>query len=403
MTGVSRHPIVAAPPGGARRRRAGGGSPGSGRDQREEEGLAAELPAELEAPRLPRSKIRRAALIFVLGSIVILAVTLFLTTDEQTWEGVASFGGWLVGLLLVAEFVRMALEALSLLVLVNGTQDEKITAVEALELTVEGYFIGQLIPVSAAGVPYQGFLLTRKGVRAGWATAVVLVKGFVPGVFFFFVLVATAILAALGWEGSERTAAFLKIVGPLSALPLVFIVTMLVIMLRHPALFDRLIDRVAAFLGRRLRGKAARRVEETRVIMEEESHVFREALTTLGRHRRWVLFWGILLTVLAYIAEFMVAMVILWGFGYRDSMVAPLILQCLLKPIITATPTPGSLAFGEGGYIGFFAAFLPSRFVGVSLVLWRIVLYFAPMFVGGVLVVKRIGRRGFDAKTPQSA
>ena len=330
-------------------------------------------------------------------------MTLFLTTDEQTWEGVASFGGWLVGLLLVAEFVRMALEALSLLVLVNGTQDEKITAVEALELTVEGYFIGQLIPVSAAGVPYQGFLLTRKGVRAGWATAVVLVKGFVPGVFFFFVLVATAILAALGWEGSERTAAFLKIVGPLSALPLVFIVTMLVIMLRHPALFDRLIDRVAAFLGRRLRGKAARRVEETRVIMEEESHVFREALTTLGRHRRWVLFWGILLTVLAYIAEFMVAMVILWGFGYRDSMVAPLILQCLLKPIITATPTPGSLAFGEGGYIGFFAAFLPSRFVGVSLVLWRIVLYFAPMFVGGVLVVKRIGRRGFDAKTPQSA
>lgn len=311
-----------------------------------------------------------------------------------------AFGGWLVVLLLVAEVLRMSLEALGLLVLVNGTQDEKISPIEAIELTVEGYFIGQLVPISAAGVPYQGFLLTRKGVRAGWATAVVLVKGFVPGVFFFVVLVTTVTIAALGWEVPESTATFLKIVGPLSALPLGFIVTMLVVMLRYPRHFDRMVDGVAAFLGRRLRGRAARKVEESRLLMEEESHVFREALTTLGRHKRWVLLGGALLVVLAYMAEFMVAMVILWGFGYRGSMVAPLVLQCLLKPVITATPTPGSLAFGEGGYIGFFAAFLPAHFVGISLVLWRLILYFVPMFIGGVLVVKRIGRRGFEARCP---
>jgi uncharacterized protein (TIRG00374 family) len=107
--------------------------------------------------------------------------------------------------------------------------------------------------------------------------------------------------------------------------------------------------------------------------------------------------------VLAYVAEFMVAVVILWGFGYRGSMVGPLVLQCLLKPVIVATPTPGSLALGEGGYIGFFAAFLPAHFIGVSLVLWRVALYFAPMSVGGVLVARRIKRRGFDPKDPQSA
>ncbi len=103
-----------------------------------------------------------------------MAVTVVVTTDEATWDGMRSFGVWLLALLFVAEFFRMVLESLALLVLVNGTQDEKITAVEAFELTIEGYFVGQLIPISAAGVPYQGFLLTRKGVRAGWATAVVL-------------------------------------------------------------------------------------------------------------------------------------------------------------------------------------------------------------------------------------
>jgi uncharacterized membrane protein YbhN (UPF0104 family) len=295
-----------------------------------------------------------------------MAVTVIVTTDDETWHGVLSFGAGLVVLLFVAESLRMVLESLGLLVLVNGIQDEKITAIEALELTIEGHFIGQLMPISAAGVPYQGFLLIRKGVRAGLATAIVLVKGFVPGVFFFFVLVGATTLTALGWEGSEGTVTFLKIVGPLSAVPLV------------------------------------RKIEESRVMMESESHVFREALTTLGRHKRWVLFWGVLLVVLAYIAEFMVAIVILRGFGYRGSMIGPLVLQCLLKPVITATPTPGSLAFGEGGYIGFFAAFLPARFVGVSLVLWRLALYFVPMSVGGVLVAKRIGRKGFTGKTPQS-
>jgi uncharacterized protein (TIRG00374 family) len=332
-----------------------------------------------------------------------MAVTVAVTTGDETWSGVVAFGPVLVLLLFVAEFVRMALEALALLVLVNGTQDSKITAIEALELTVEGYFVGQLIPISAAGVPYQGFLLTRKGVRAGWATAIVLVKSFVPGVFFFFVLVGATVLTALGWHGSQGMERFLRVVGPLSALPLVVIVSALVLMLRFPTRFDRMVDRVAAFLGRRLKGNAARRVEESRQRMEEESHVFREALRTLGRHRRWVLLLGILLVVLAYIAEFTVALIILRGFGYEGSLIGPLVLQCLLKPIISATPTPGSLAFGEGGYIGFFAAFLPAHFVGVALVLWRIALYFAPMFAGGVLVAKRIGRRGFEAKASQSA
>ena len=360
------------------------------------------MSTELAAPSLDRSKLRRAALIFVVGSIAIMAVTVIVTTDDETWQGVLSFGIWLVALLFVAEFLRMALESLALRVLVNGTQDEKITAIEAFELTIEGYFVGQLMPISGAGVPYQGFLLTRKGVRPGWATAVVLVKGFVPGVFFFLVLVGATMSTALGWEGSEGTATLLKVVGPLSALPLIFVVATLVIMLRYPKRFDRMIGGVAAFLGGRLRGKAARKIGESRILMEEESHVFREALTTLGRHKRGVLLRAILLVVLAYIAEFMVAIVILRGFGYRDSVIGPLVLQCLLKPVITATPTPGSLAFGEGGYIAFFAVFLPARFVGVSLVLWRLALYFAPMFVGGVLVARRIGRRGFNAKTPQS-
>ena len=331
-----------------------------------------------------------------------MAVTVIVTTDDETWHGVLSFGVWLVALIPVAESMRMVLESLALRVLINGIQDKKVTAMEALGLTIEGYFVGQLMPFSAAGVPYQGFLLTRKGVRAGLATAIVLVKGFVPGVFFFLVLVGAATSTALGWEGSEGTATFLKIVGPLSALPLVLAVTILVIMLRYPRRFNRMVDGVAAFLAGRLRGKAALKIERSRVLMEEESHVFREALTTLGRHKRWVLFWGILLVVLAYIAEFMVAIVILWGFGYRGSMVEPLVLQCLLKPVIVAMPTPGSLGFGEGGYIGFFAAFLPAHFVGVSLVLWRLALYFVPMSVGGVLVARRIGRRGFGAGASQS-
>ena len=344
------------------------------------------------APKLERSKIRRAALIFVVGSIVIMSVTLALTTDDETWRGVVSFGGWLVALLFVVSFLRMCLEALSVLILINGTRAGKINLLEALELTIESYFVTQLIPVTAAGVPYQAFLLTRKGVRAGWATAVVLVKGFVPGLFFFFVLVATVAVTALGLEVSDRIARFLRIVGPLAALPLAFIVTMVVIVIRYPSLFDRLVDRLGAFLKRKLPGKAAEKVEEALVLMEDESHIFRDALTTLGRQRRWVLVLGTLLIILAFLTEFMVAVVILWGFGYRGSMVGPLVLQCILKPVLAATPTPGSLAFGEGGYIAFFAAFLPASFVGVSLVLWRLVLYFVPMFVGGSLVAKRIGR-----------
>lgn len=337
----------------------------------------------------------RAAFVFLLGSLAIMATTLLFTTDEETWLGMASFGGWLIAALFAVVFLRMVLEGLGLLVLVNGTQEAKLTVIESLELTLESYFISQLIPVSAAGIPYQGYLLVRKGVRAGWATAVVLVKGFVPGVFFFCILVSVFMAALFGWEGSGESLTFLKIVGPIAVLPTSLIIAMLAILLWRPALFDKLVDRITAFVARRLRGRGRQRVEELRVLLREESHVFREALTTMGRRRRLALSVGVALVALSYIVEFAIAVVIIWGFGYRGSIVGPILMQGVLKPIIAASPTPGSLAIGEGGYIGFFAAYLPARFVGVSLVLWRLVLYFVPMFVGGVLVVKRVGRIGY--------
>jgi len=347
--------------------------------------------ATQDAPRLPYSRIRRAAAIFVLGSVIILAVTLFMTTDETTWEGVVSFGVFMLVLLFVVQLMRIVLEALGLVVLLRASDEPRVSFGAALELTIEAYFVGQLIPLSAAGVPYQAFLLIRKGVRAGWASAAVLVKGFIPGLFFLAVLISVALLVAFGWEGPPATRAFLRIVAPVSAIPTGLVVTLFVIMVRKPKLFDAFVDHVTRFLSRRFKGKGREKVLAVRDEIENESRIFRRALTTLGRERRWTLAWGSVLVVLAYICEFIVGLVILLGFGYRGSVVEPLLLQSLLKPILTAAPTPGSLAVGEGGYIGFFAVYLPESFVGVSLLLWRLVLYFVPMFIGGLMVAKRVG------------
>ncbi len=208
-------------------------------------------------------------------------------------------------------------------------------------------------------------------------------------------LLATIVLAALGWEGPEASLTFLKIVGP---------------HLRASHRVRRRPPRGHAhaagalrpargpgrgFLARKLRGRAAERVEEARALIEDESHAFHAALSALGGHKRWVLLSGVLLVVLATVTEFVVGLVIMWGFGYRGSVVGPILLQCLLKAILAASPTPGSLAVGEGGYLGFFAVYLPSQVVGLSLVLWRLVVYFVPMLAGGILVVRRLGKRGF--------
>lgn len=388
------------------------GEPLSDRTHREPDGVGPEtagqggpegLPGS-DRPRVEGSKLRHGAVFFVIGSLAILAGTLALTTGEETWHGVARFGVWMLVALFALAALRTIIEALSLLVLVNRTQDAaRITLLEAVELTLEGYFIWQLIPASAAGVPYQAFLLTRKGVRAGWATAVVVVKGFIPPVFFFCVLLATLALALSGWTGPEASFTFVKVVGPLSALPTVFLIVILIFMVKFPTRFDRMVDRLAAAIARRLRGAAAQRVEETRVLIEEESHIFRGALTTMWGEKRLVLLAGTALIVLAFVAEFAVGLFILWGFGYRGSIIDPMLLQSLLKPILSASPTPGSVAVGEGGYIGFFAAYLPSHFIGIALVLWRLVLYFAPMFVGGLLVAKRIRISGRRILHPESA
>ena len=124
-------------------------------------------------------------------------------------------------------------------------------------------------------------------------------------------------------------------------LPYAFVI--LIFMVKFPKRFDRMVDNIAAAIARRLKGPAAQRVEETRVLIEEESHIFRGALTTMWGEKRLVLLAGTALIVLAFVAEFAVGLFILWGFGYRGSVIDPMLLQSLLKPILSASPTRSAI------------------------------------------------------------
>ena len=45
---------------------------------------------DAERPALEQSKIRRAAFVFLLGSLAIIVVTLVATIKEETWRGAAA-------------------------------------------------------------------------------------------------------------------------------------------------------------------------------------------------------------------------------------------------------------------------------------------------------------------------
>ena len=92
--------------------------------------------------------------------------------------------------------------------------------------------------------------------------------------------------------------------------------------------------------------------------------------------------------VITFTLDYLIAMAILWGFGYAPPFWKAMAFQNLIRPIIFFALTPGGAGVSEFTYLGFFSLYMPKHLIGIPVLIWRLVLTYLPAVVASFLLIR---------------
>lgn len=243
-----------------------------------------------------------------------------------------------------------------------------------------GNFCGLSTPFGSGGTPGQAYFISRLSIEPGAAFAVALVRGLISSV-----VVAggagSAVMLARGWlpAGAAGSAARSAIV----------IVAALLLGATLLAVSDRP-GRWAAAAGSRANRPRVRRFWES---FAAQSGLFNQALRTVGR-RPVALGMAAVCEIGAWVLIVAVGPLVLVSLGYRGPIWIIFLRILALFLVVPMSPTPGSAGTAELGFFVVGQGLVPSAVLAPAVLLWRLILYYLPLAVGGICFVWLGSERG---------
>ncbi|MDO8914668.1 MAG: lysylphosphatidylglycerol synthase transmembrane domain-containing protein, partial [Coriobacteriia bacterium] len=239
----------------------------------------------------------------------------------------------------------------------------------------------------SGGIPGWTWALTREGMSAGEAAAVVGARALVTSVFF---VVAGAVgVAVVPARATGASGAGLWGVG---ALVLVFAAVAAI--LARPAAAARSVERVLGSRSlRRLVGeeRADRLAEGGR----REALHFAEGLRSLVRERPGALAVALAGMLVSRACLLAILPVVLAGLGWRGDPVPILVTVLGVWALASASPTPGGSGAVEAAMTAVLSRLVPLETAGAAALLWRGTTFYFDLLVGWVLFSRYLaGRRG---------
>jgi uncharacterized protein (TIRG00374 family) len=306
------------------------------------------------------------------GSAVVL---IGLTASRETLSSLARLDWrWLVvtaGLWLAA--VSLDGARLSVVARIAG---RRFSVLESAELILIGWFMAAVTPFQAGGLPLQLYLLRRRGIAPGEASAILLGRGIV----YYALVFAVAPLAAV------RLGVSAFVVRAVAGYAAVVVVTGSLVVFAGLC-FPRLPGQARAALERRPRT----RVRRFFIRLLGEFGGFLDGLRTILHPRQAARLGLVLLLTAGYAcAYFGMSAALLAGLGVRANPLVAATASLLLSSVLISIPTPGSAGVAEAGAAVLYALVCPKPLLGVFVVLWRMVSFYLGALVGGIATFRRL-------------
>lgn len=311
-----------------------------------------------------------------------------LTASRETWRDLSRVRiGWLavaVGLWLVA-----VLADGTRLAVLSWAGPHRMNPLLAVEVLLIGYFMAAVTPFQFGGLPLQLYLMNRRGIPPGRASAVLLARG----IIFYLLLFAVAPLVAMQLGVSSR---MIRLMGGYIAV----IVVLGAVLVLAAAVFPRQIERLRTG---RLAGRSQSRVSRwlDRLLVE-----FLQMADGLKgyfvRRNLRLLVLALLLTVVYGAAWFAISGALLRGLGVMADFGRAAGLNMVLTAVLLFMPTPGAGGIAEAGALLVYDAICPRHLLGVFVVVWRFFSFYLGAVCGGILAARQLAAMATQAPVGQT-
>jgi len=334
------------------------------------------------AVSLGKSIVKRGFLLFVGLSVAAMVGILVWTNDQETWIRLSEFRWSLIPLLLVFSAVRWIFDGMAFISLTKEHRHVQLNMKRAAEIRLEGNLVAAVLPIVVGTFSMHAYLLHKARMNISESLAVSVLRSILP--VFIFLLNIPILIAMRNDPISDKFfAQFIKIIS----LPLIAVIVFFIITLFYPHQIKKAASGIVRWWGR-VKIIHIERILAIEERLFDEIDQFSRILWSYIRERKQSLFKAIGWILTAFFIDYLIAAAILWGFGFNPPFLKILAIQCLIRPIIFLAPTPGGVGIWEFTYLGFFSLFMPHALIGVSVLIWRILLTYLPAIAGTLLIFK---------------
>lgn len=261
----------------------------------------------------------------------------------------------------------------------------RINYFKIIEIVISSVFAAAITPSSAGGDPVRMHMLYRNGIPLGKATAIIVGERLLDAFLIFASLPFALYIMRDILSNSEFDAALLT-ANFLAFMILIFFICGLWKPEKVKSIIHEITGRFAPVLGKRTDISITHLMEQ----VDKEIDLFRESIRILISEGKRGLLWGIVFTLLFWMVEFFLLVLILIGLSQKPSILIAFAAQVLLALVMIVPATPGASGIAELGAATIFSVFINASIIGITVIAWRALTYYMNLLVGGLMSLKVI-------------
>jgi hypothetical protein len=322
-------------------------------------------------------------------SLVVLVIILFFTINENTLTYLQKINPWFLLLAVLTHLLTMCFWAWRVQKM-SGSLGYRIGFIYSLNLVFANLLAAAITPSQAGGEPVRIHELYKANVPLGDATAIVLMERVLDGVALAALAAFSMFVLTDQWKSLGAVSEVMVFITWMFVAGAIFVFYLVI---RRPDVMKKVVNRVTLFLTKTWENK---RVEKLLARADREIDNFQSTTIRFVHTAKSGMAWGMLFTLLYWVAEIVTASFILVGLGQPPLILESFVIQLILAILMMIPLTPGSSGIAEVGATSMYAIFIPASIVGIFVVIWRIVLYYFNIALGllsSLIIVRREARR----------
>lgn len=322
-------------------------------------------------------------------SIAVIIIILFFTIDADTIQTLRGadikYEFFIIAVLLNVLF--WILWGARLKVIANKL-DKKVdlSLIESTKIVIANLFLASITPSMAGGEPVRIYLLNKKGMTLGCATASVIGERLVDAIFVL-ILVPIALFIVHRETQLDETISTALLIG------IVVFISFLVIFLYAISKPEKT-KRFLIWINKKITKITKKKESESKAIKRISTEVdnFHKGIILFKQEGRITLVKAGILTALSWTSGFMIPSMLLMGLGMDPHFLLSYTAQVLLLIIVMMPTTPGSTGVAEGGifllYDNLSIISRDNPLIGVFVLLFRFITYHMNLIVGTIFFSK---------------